>query len=320
MSDPADPALPRAVALTWGIAANPQRGPKRELSHERIVEEAMAIADAEGLAAVTMSRVAKALGFTTMSLYRYVTSKDELLMLMQEGAAAIVVPPDTEDGDWRSGLRTVARLLRGVYRDHPWFTEIPVSIDMLMTPNNLTVADLALRALRGTNLSVDHKMAILVSLSGYVRSVGLLTEDLTEQGQVVDPAPEHLAALQELVTPERFPDLAPVVSAGDYLAADEPGEDPDAVPDADVGADFDFGLERFLDGIGVFMEQRAEAGTDAADDPPPAPATELEVDAVRRDRKVKDAVRARREAESRLREAKAKEREAIKRAVERAGR
>lgn len=310
MSDSADPALPRAVALTWGIAAHPQRGPKRELSHERIVDEAMAIADAEGLAAVTMSRVAKALGFTTMSLYRYVTSKDELLALMQEGAADSVVPPEDDDGDWRSGLRTVARLLRGVYRDHPWFIEIPASVDMLMTPNNLTFADLALRAMRDTPLAPGHKMAILVSISSFVRSVSSLTAELTAE---LEPAPEHLAALAELVTPERFPDLAPLVAAGDYLTADDDtaGDAVDAV-DA-VDADFDFGLERLLDGIGVFIDQLSESSTT---EPPPAP-TGLELDAVRRDRKVKDAVRVRREAEARLREAAAKEREAIKRAIER---
>lgn len=311
MSEEVDPALPRAVALTWGIAANPQRGPKRELSHERIVEEAMAIADAEGLAAVTMSRVAKALGFTTMSLYRYVTSKDELLALMQEAAAAILVPPESEDDHWRDGLRTLARLIRGVYRDHPWFIEIPVSVEMLMTPNNLVMADLALRALRGTNLSVGDKMAILVSIAGYVRSMGALSTDLSSGDRVPGPAADHVAALQELVTPDRFPDLAPLVAAGDYLVAEDEG----AEPDDGVDGDFAFGLERLLDGIGVFMETKGSVGEPDAAIPV---SSELELDAVRRDRKVKDAAKARREAEARLREATAKEREAIKRAVERA--
>ena len=98
----ADPELPRGVALAWGVAAHPQRGPKRELSIERIVEAAIDIADAEGLAAVSMSRVAASLGFTTMSLYRYVTSKDDLILLMQEGASLPPVPDDTIE-------RTLAR-------------------------------------------------------------------------------------------------------------------------------------------------------------------------------------------------------------------
>src|SRR6187401_87608 len=99
----ADPELPRGVALAWGVAANPQRGPKRELSIERIVDAAVEIADAEGLGAVSMSRVAASLGFTTMSLYRYVTSKDDLILLMQEGAVLPPVPDESIERGWRDG-------------------------------------------------------------------------------------------------------------------------------------------------------------------------------------------------------------------------
>src|SRR3954462_15876956 len=92
--DPApDVELPRGVALAWGVAANPQRGPKRELSIERIVEAAVEIADAEGLAAVSMSSVATSLGFTTMSLYRYVSATEDLILLMQEYGTGL--PPAT---------------------------------------------------------------------------------------------------------------------------------------------------------------------------------------------------------------------------------
>src|SRR6187549_3710630 len=88
-----EPELPRAVALAWGVAANPQRGPKRELSIERIVEVAVGIADQGGLAAVSMAAIAAELGVTSMALYRYVTSKDDLLVLMQEHG--IGLPPES---------------------------------------------------------------------------------------------------------------------------------------------------------------------------------------------------------------------------------
>ena len=86
MTDAPEPELPRGIALAWGIAANPQRGPKREMSVERIVEAAVEIADAEGLGAVSMAAVAARLGFTPMSLYRYVSAKEDLILLMQEEA------------------------------------------------------------------------------------------------------------------------------------------------------------------------------------------------------------------------------------------
>ena len=84
MSATSDPDLPRGIALAWGVAASPQRGPKREMSVERIVEAAVEIADAEGIGAVSMAAVASRLGYTPMSLYRYVTAKDDLILLMQE--------------------------------------------------------------------------------------------------------------------------------------------------------------------------------------------------------------------------------------------
>src|SRR5215207_4733722 len=115
-----DPELPRAVALAWGVAANPQRGPKRELSIERIV-------DAEGLAAVSMSRVAASLGFTTMSLYRYVTSKDDLILLMQEAATDVPRPAEAVERGWREGVTAWVLAIRGAYREHPWLVDIPIS-------------------------------------------------------------------------------------------------------------------------------------------------------------------------------------------------
>ena len=124
-----EPELPRAVALAWGVATHPQRGPKRELSIERIVDAAIEIADAEGLTAVSMSRVAASLGFTTMSLYRYVTSKDDLILLMQERASDVVVPDSTaeQDWSWREGVTAWVLAIRARYREHPWLVDIPVS-------------------------------------------------------------------------------------------------------------------------------------------------------------------------------------------------
>ena len=89
--------LPRAIALAWGVAEQPVRGPKREMSIERIVEVAIELADADGLGAVSMSSVAGRLGYTTMSLYRYVSAKDDLLVLMTE--EGVGPPPDTDPVD-----------------------------------------------------------------------------------------------------------------------------------------------------------------------------------------------------------------------------
>src|SRR5262249_13348359 len=89
-------ALPASVAAAWGIRDRPHKGPKPGLSLERIVAAAVQVADAEGLAAVSMSRVAAELGTAPMSLYRYVAAKDELLALMFDAAYG---PSPTGPGD-----------------------------------------------------------------------------------------------------------------------------------------------------------------------------------------------------------------------------
>ena len=88
----------RSVELLWGQPERPNRGPKPGLSVERIVRVAIEIADAEGLPAVSMQRVASEFGFTTMSLYRYVPGKNELIDLMIEHPD-LIQRPIVERGD-----------------------------------------------------------------------------------------------------------------------------------------------------------------------------------------------------------------------------
>lgn len=320
MSDALEGGLPRAVALSWGMVASPQRGPKRELSHGRIVEAAIEIADAEGLAAVTMSKVATALGFTTMALYRYVTSKDDLLELMLEVCAGEVLAGpdrDLDDGrsgvstaNWRDELRRFATQLRRIYLDHRWIGDVQVPSALLLTPNNLAIADLAMRSMRGLAVSDPDKTGVLLLITNYVRASSLLERDVTASDQHRTSVASEL--IKELVTEDRFPDLAPMVRSGVYL----PGS-----AEADKGAvdDFGFGLEIILDGIAAHAEQ---SGTEVVrpepgwrDDDQVAEAIGL--DHVRKDAKVKDAISKRRDAENRLRDARRHEREMIRNALER---
>src|SRR3954463_14399030 len=94
-----EPPLPASLEAAWGRRARPTRGPKPALSLERIVDAAVALAQAEGIGAVSMARVAGELGSSPMSLYRYVAAKDELLALMVDAALG-PVPQAAEDRDW----------------------------------------------------------------------------------------------------------------------------------------------------------------------------------------------------------------------------
>ncbi|TJY41987.1 TetR/AcrR family transcriptional regulator [Cohnella pontilimi] len=242
--------LPRGVAMSWGLVKQPQRGPKREMSIEQIVDTAVSIADKEGLSAVSMNRVAASLGFTTMSLYRYIPSKDDLLLLMQEAVSYIDLPDKAEN--WRDNLRTYVRITMPVFREHPWFGDIPIS-GVPLTPNNLRMVDWVLGAMAGLRLHDSEKMSIILLLSSYARATGMLARDM-ERAIRAGSSPEafsgtdYSTALKQLVTKDRFPNLHPVMMSGAYTGENE--------ADHTVDNDFDFGLERILDGIEHYLSSK----------------------------------------------------------------
>src|SRR6187549_2599767 len=112
------------VEFLWGERARPTRGPKPAMTLERIAEAAIAVADAEGLAAVSMQRVAAELGKTKMSLYRYLPGKAELVAVMIEraiGGGAVL-----RGGSWRGGLTEWSGRLFAAYLRHPWSVDATV--------------------------------------------------------------------------------------------------------------------------------------------------------------------------------------------------
>ncbi|NOU70976.1 TetR family transcriptional regulator [Paenibacillus sp. LMG 31458] len=241
--------LPRGVALSWGLVKPPQRGPKREMSLKQIVDSAIAIADKDGLSAVSMNRVAASLGFTTMSIYRYVPSKDDLVLLMQDAVCDIFISAESESAHWRENMFNFVRTLVRCYLDHPWLCDIPVS-GIPMTPNNLRIVDWALQIMNELPLNHQEKISIVVLLTNQARVYGFFKRDIdrairtgVNTGSV--PGVDYSATLKQLVTAERFPYLQPVVQAGGYSAEEESENDNEKF----YGNEFDFGLERILDGI-----------------------------------------------------------------------
>src|SRR5216684_5258426 len=121
------PPLPPGLDLLWGRRGRGQRGPKPGLSVDAIVTAAIQLADAEGLEAVSMAHVAEQLGFTTMSLYRHVSSKEELLQLMWNASAQGAEDLVLTGGDWRARLRMWAMVQRQMIDQHPWITQMPMA-------------------------------------------------------------------------------------------------------------------------------------------------------------------------------------------------
>jgi AcrR family transcriptional regulator len=222
--------------LLWG---GPRPEPKRGLSVDRIVETAIELADAEGLEGVSMSRVAQRLGFTAMSLYRHVESKDDLLVLMQDAALGPPPPLDPPLTGWRARLERWCTDMLDALGRHPWWLQIPVSPPP-PTPAQVAWFDRGLAAMEDTELAEPDKAAVILALNGLVYWEARLRAELGRD-------PESLAtyvAVMSGVDPERFPAVHRAVKAGIFEDDSREG-------------DFAFSLELALDGVERLVVTRA---------------------------------------------------------------
>ncbi|MFJ1901922.1 TetR/AcrR family transcriptional regulator [Streptomyces sp. NPDC088115] len=252
---PGGTGLPASIEAAWGLRARPVKGPKPGLSLERIVDAAVAVAASEGLGGVSMGRVAKDLGASTMSLYRYVAAKDELYVLMQE--AAMGPPPPLpaleERAGWREALSQWAWAQRGVYHRNLWMLRIPVA-GPPASPHSVAWWEQGLQALDGSGLGPGDAVSVILLVSGFVRNEALLMGDLDAAVEARGvPAREvmegYARTLTRLVDPERHPALSRLMATDVMWVPDEPDYE------------FRFGLERVLDGIAALIRER---GRDAA--------------------------------------------------------
>lgn len=236
--------LPPGLDLLWGRRQPRNRGPKPALSVDEIVMSAIRIADAEGLSAVSMARVAAEVGFTTMSLYRYVANKDELLQLMwnasAQGAESLVI---TGRG-WRAKLRGWALIQREMLDRHPWITEMPMATPPL-APNSLTFVERGLQALDRTALADADKLRIIGLISSYTLSQARMAHDAARAAGAGEPPPtSYERLLRQLVDEKTYPRLHRIAWA------DEIGDNPSGF---DEHEEFAFGLDRILDGVALFI-------------------------------------------------------------------
>ena len=217
------------------------RGPQPAYSREQIAAAAVKIADAEGLQAVSMRRIAGELGSGTTSLYRYITKKDELLDLMSEVVLGAERLPKAS-GNWRGDLRKIAYYMRAMSLRHPWTIGISTSRSAL-GPNTLRCLELTLSVIDNHGLDIDEMLVISNTLFTFVR--GYAAGEIAEveasrrsglnREQWMRSRTEHTRAILKT---GKYPMFARVVK--DARAP----HDPDA---AEHG--FAQGLEHLLNGI-----------------------------------------------------------------------
>lgn len=238
--------ISRSLELLWGTGERPSRGPKRGLTLERIVTAAVAVADAEGLAAVSMRRLSAELGTGTMSLYRYIPGKAELLDLMLDQVQAFDPDAHTPDLGWRETLEMVARGSWQLLGRHPWLLQVDQARPLL-GPNAMAGLEFALRGLDGLGLTGRERVHVIVTVEGFATGVARthLNSVMAEKRTGISDEEfwkAHAPAMTKALAGGRFPMQAAL------------GEDAFTGRGEDI---FEFGLKSLLDGIGTFIAARA---------------------------------------------------------------
>jgi DNA-binding transcriptional regulator YhcF (GntR family) len=237
---PASPTTSRAASA--GARTTRRRPlPEPTLELERIVAAGVGIADAEGLASLSMRRIAADIGVATMSLYRHIADKDDLLLRMMEAVFEDADLGPDPASDWRARIERAARCLWTVFRRHPWLAAVMSATRPQLIVTGMAYTETVLAALAEAGLDPSTCLTAHITLFNYMRGVGVNLEMEAEAEASSGMSSEEWLATQEpalrrVVGRGRFPAFERAVSTG-Y--------------DFDLDALFEFGLQRLLDGIAI---------------------------------------------------------------------
>ncbi|MBE1486351.1 TetR/AcrR family transcriptional regulator C-terminal domain-containing protein [Plantactinospora soyae] len=225
------------------------RDPDPGLTRERIVHTAIEVADAEGFAALSMRQVAIRLGVGTMALYRHVPSRDDLVALMVEEVLDKMQLPETPPPGWRAQLELITRLRWAVFRQHPWMHQTMSLTRPMLSPQGMAQTDWTMRAVDGLGLDTPSMFYIVVSTAGFAHGMAANLVWESEAEQESGLTDEEWMANQDSTLNSIF----------------ESGAMPMLARLAEIDLEFDldrlfeFGLQRMLDGVAVFIEGRSSA-------------------------------------------------------------
>jgi AcrR family transcriptional regulator len=237
--------MPPASQPIW---TRPEPGTRRpRFSREQIAAAALAIADAEGFDAVSIRRIATALGAGTMSLYRYISAKSDLVALMDDAIMAESLIPDGEmPADWREALAMIARYTRAALLRHPWAVlalqgGAGAGQDGAFGPNGIRHFEQSLAAVAGAPLDTAAKLDLITLIDDYVFGHVLRAGEVQARSAGADQghAAEIAQYIQRQIATGRFPHLEKLT------------HDPAAQTVADPGRldeRFERGLRALLDG------------------------------------------------------------------------
>jgi AcrR family transcriptional regulator len=191
-------------ASIWDFPEHGSRGPKPRHNRAAIAALAVRIADAEGLDAVSMRRLAGELGIAVMSLYNYVPASDHLAQLMTDSLAAEYAYPGAPATDPRAAIAALARQTRDIARRHPWLAGL-LHRPMPPGPNGLRYLDYFLGLLAGSRLGTGAKLELITVISRFATMYGAM--QAAPAGQLASAA-EQAQALAPAAATGRYPNLA----------------------------------------------------------------------------------------------------------------
>lgn len=243
----------RSMALLWRVPGSEEArhgpGPRPGLSVDTIVATAIAIADAEGMAGLSMRAVGERLDRSAMALYTYVPSKSELVDLMYDQVLSEI--PTDHAGEWAAAARSLAHQLWTFYLRHPWVLQVSQARPVL-GPNEFRLAEAATQALQQTGLPGKTLRHVVGTLLNFVRGCAQTVAETRQAGPATGMSDEEWwyarSAILEEVAPDfgtRYPELARMEGEGAYEPVDE--ETPYLEREARDG--FEVGLDLLIDGI-----------------------------------------------------------------------
>ncbi|MCX4749355.1 TetR/AcrR family transcriptional regulator C-terminal domain-containing protein [Kitasatospora sp. NBC_01287] len=253
VTEPAEPAPAAAPAPA------PARARRREpragdpgLNRERIVQAAIAVADAEGLAPLSMRRVAAELGVATMALYRHVPSKEELVDLMADAVLLSTPLPAATLTGWRPRLAALARVQWSLYRRHPWLARSISLTRPVPLPGALRHGEFVLDTVAPFELPPTTQLYLHIMFFAVIRGIAVNLELQSQEGEMTDEewmASQEGVLLSTLASGE-FPRFGSLMGQLDSATGEEDF-------DLDLDQLFEFVLARLLDGLTLLFEPPA---------------------------------------------------------------
>ena len=228
---------------------------------DRIVDTAIQLADAEGIGAVSMRRIGTELGVPTMSLYRWMPSKDDLTLHMLDATLGRMEWPDRPPRGWRPQLEYAARGLWAITQAHPWLAQLVSITRPQLAPNAMLHTEWSMRALSGLGLSGGETLRISLTLVGFGIGTAVAMDNERQAHRDTGITSDEWMATQEakaraIFATGRYPVLASFAEDDDF--------------DSELDTLFEAGLAIILDGIERLIDKKAAAQRSARPSRPPS--------------------------------------------------